>query len=74
LGSFSFRNGISEGITRPYGTRHTAITEAVKKAQQLEIGLDGVPEFSDHKHLSTLMIYRDWERNAQGQLASLIAT
>ena len=36
------------------------------------IGIDEVLEFSDHKHLSTLMIYRDRERNVQGQLAQLI--
>ena len=66
--------GAQVGVkTRPHGIRHTAITEAVKKAQQVGIGLDEVLEFSDHKHLSTLMIYRDRERNVQGKLAQMIA-
>jgi len=59
--------------TRPHGLRHTAITEAVKKSQELGIGIDEVMEFSDHRNLATLMIYRDRERNIQGSLSQLIA-
>jgi len=60
--------------TRPHGIRHTAITEAVKKAQAIGIGLDEVMDFSDHRNLSTLMIYRDRERDLQGRLSELIST
>ncbi|MDX2471877.1 MAG: tyrosine-type recombinase/integrase [SAR324 cluster bacterium] len=59
--------------TRPHGLRHTAITEAVKKANEMGIGIDEVLEFSNHKNLSTLMVYRDRERNVQGQLSKLIS-
>jgi len=59
--------------TRPHGIRHTAITEAVKVAHENGIGLDEVLQFSRHKDVKTLMIYRDRERNVQGQLAGLVA-
>jgi len=62
------------GITiRPHGIRHTAITEAVKKAQAHGINLEEVLDFSRHRDVKTLMVYRDRERNVQGQLAGLIA-
>jgi integrase/recombinase XerC len=59
--------------TRPHGIRHTAITEAVKKSQEVNIGLEEVVDFSDHKDVKTLLIYRDRERNVQGMLSKLIA-
>ena len=66
--------GESIGIkTRPHGLRHTAITEACKAAQKAGIGLEEVLDFSRHRNVQTLMVYRDRERNVQGQLASLIA-
>jgi integrase/recombinase XerC len=60
---------------RPHGLRHTAITEACKAAQANGIGLEEVLDFSRHsrKSLSILMVYRDRERNVQGQLASLVS-
>lgn len=58
--------------TRPHGIRHTAITEAVKKARVNGIGLEEVTQFSDHKDVQTLMIYNDKERNVQGVLSNLI--
>jgi integrase/recombinase XerC len=58
--------------TRPHGIRHTAITEAVKKAKENGIGLEEVVDFSDHKEIKTLLVYRDRERNVQGQLSKLI--
>jgi len=60
---------------RPHGLRHTAITEACKSAQANGIGLEEVLDFSRHsrKSLSILMVYRDRERNVQGQLAALVA-
>ena len=61
--------------TRPHGIRHTAITEACKVAAENGIGLEEVLDFSRHSRSSVaiLMVYRDRERNIQGQLASCIA-
>jgi integrase/recombinase XerC len=61
--------------TRPHGIRHTAITEACKAAAENGIGLEEVLDFSRHSRSSVaiLMVYRDRERNIQGQLASSIA-
>jgi integrase/recombinase XerC len=59
--------------TRPHGLRHTAITEAVKKSQGLGLGLEEVMDFSRHKSVEVLMVYRDRERNVQGQLANMVA-
>jgi integrase/recombinase XerC len=57
----------------PHGLRHTAITEACKAAQAAGIGLEEVLQFSRHKNVNVLMIYRDRERDVQGQLAALVA-
>ena len=66
--------GESVGVrTRPHGLRHTAITEACKAAQEAGIGLEEVLDFSRHKNVQVLMLYRDRERNVQGKLAALIA-
>lgn len=68
--------GESVGIkTRPHGLRHTAITEACKAAQEHGFGLEEVLDFSRHSRnsISVLLLYRDRERNAQGQIASLVA-
>jgi len=59
--------------TWPHGLRHLAITEACKAAQSNGFGLEEVLDFSRHKDVKTLMIYRDRERNVQGQLAALVA-
>lgn len=58
---------------RPHGLRHTAITEAVKQAQANGMGIEEVMDFSRHRSVSTLMIYRDRERNVQGSIASIVA-
>jgi len=62
--------------TRPHGVRHTAITEACKMAAENGIGLEEVLDFSRHsrKSIAVLLVYRDRERNLQGQLASMIAS
>lgn len=66
--------GATAGVTvRPHGLRHTSITEAVKAATAAGIGLDEVLQFSRHANLKTLMIYRDRERDVQGQLAELVS-
>ena len=70
------RLGQKSGLkVRPHGLRHTAITEACKAAQANGIGLEEVLDFSRHsrKSIAILMVYRDRERNVQGQLASLVA-
>jgi len=68
--------GLGEKIgvkTRPHGIRHSAVTEAVKKAQANGMDLEEVLDFSRHKDVRTLMIYRDRERNVQGKLSELVA-
>jgi integrase/recombinase XerC len=58
---------------RPHGLRHTAITEACKLAQAKGMGLEEVLDFSRHSDVKVLMVYRDRERDVQGQLAALVA-
>ena len=58
---------------RPHGLRHTAITEACKLAQAKGMGLEEGLDFSRHRDVKVLMVYRDRERNVQGQLATLVA-
>ena len=68
------RLGADVGITtRPHGIRHTAVTEAVKTAQAHGMGLEEVLSFSRHRNVTTLMVYRDRERDVQGQLAEMVA-
>lgn len=57
----------------PHGLRHTAITEACKAAQAAGMPLEEVLDFSRHNDLRVLMIYRDRERDVQGQIANLVA-
>ena len=57
----------------PHGLRHTAITSAVEAAQEHGVSLDEVRQFSRHKNINTLLVYRDRVRDVQGQLASLVA-
>ena len=58
---------------RPHGLRHSAITEAVRGAQQAGSGLEEVLQFSRHADIKTLLVYRDRERNVQGRLARMVA-
>jgi integrase/recombinase XerC len=78
VGLYNVVRGLGERVglkVRPHGLRHTAITEACKAAQVNGIGLEEVLDFSRHsrKSIAILMVYRDRERNVQGQLASLVA-
>ena len=57
----------------PHGLRHTAITSAVEAAQDNGVTLDEVRQFSRHKNINTLLVYRDRVRDVQGQLAALVA-
>lgn len=52
---------------------HTAITEAVRKCQGNGYPFELVLEFSRHKDVRTLMLYRDRDRDAQREIASLVA-
>lgn len=62
------------GVTaRPHGLRHTAITEAIKAGTAAGASLDEIRQFSGHKHIATLLLYRDAERNLQGQLAAAVS-
>ena len=66
--------GAKAGVkTRPHGIRHTSITAACVAAQNNGLGLEEVLDHSRHKSVSTLMIYRDRERNLQGTIATLVA-
>lgn len=68
--------GLGEQVgikTAPHGLRHTAITEAIKAAQANGIGLEEVLDFSRHRDVKVMMIYRDRERNVQGKLSALVA-
>jgi len=66
--------GQSVGIkVAPHGLRHTAITEACKAAHAAGIPLEEVMDFSRHRDVKILMIYRDRERDMQGQIATLVS-
>ncbi|MGQ0506936.1 MAG: tyrosine-type recombinase/integrase [Myxococcaceae bacterium] len=60
--------------TRPHGLRHLSITEACKVAQANGFGLEEVLDHSRHASVGTLLIYRDRERNVQGEIAGLISS
>jgi integrase/recombinase XerC len=67
--------GAAAGVpkARPHGLRHTGITQAVEAATEAGLSLDEVRQFSGHKHLATLLRYRDQVRDVQGQLAEAVA-
>lgn len=66
--------GQSAGIkVAPHGLRHTAITEACKAAHAAGIPLEEVMDFSRHRDVKILMIYRDRETDRQGQIAALVS-
>jgi integrase/recombinase XerC len=58
---------------RPHGLRHTAISEAVRKAQAVGMDVTKVLHFSRHKDLKTLQVYIDQVEDAQGKIAELVA-
>lgn len=57
----------------PHKLRHTAITEACKVACEAGMPIEEVLDFSRHKDLRTLLIYRDREENVQLQLSELVS-
>lgn len=66
--------GKSIGINiRPHSIRHTAITNAVEMTEKMGLTLDQAMDFSRHKRVETLMVYRDRIDNVQGRLADAVA-
>jgi integrase/recombinase XerC len=66
--------GLGQGVKMwPHGLRHSGITEAVKAAGPAGIDITEVLQFSRHRRLDTLMIYRDQVRDVQGTLAAAVA-
>ena len=66
--------GKSIGIRiKPHGIRHTAITNAVELTDEMGLTLDQAMDFSRHKRVETLMVYRDRIDNVQGKLADAVA-
>ena len=61
-------------ITRPHGLRHLSITEACKVAQANGFGLEEVLDHSRHASVTTLMIYRDREKDVQGEISKLVSS
>lgn len=57
----------------PHMLRHSAITEAVNKSVGMGLSLDQVRDFSRHRNINTLLIYRDKQTNTQPTLAAAVA-
>lgn len=57
----------------PHMLRHSAITAAVDKSVAMGLSLDQVRDFSRHKNINTLLIYRDRASSKQGSLADAVA-
>ncbi len=57
----------------PHKIRHTAITQAVKKAQEAGLDVTRVLHFSRHANLKTLQTYIDNHEDYQGRIADLVA-
>ena len=60
--------GAAAGVhVRPHGLRHTAITQAIDLAATNSMSLDLVRQFSRHRSLNTLLIYRDLHESKRTQ-------
>lgn len=76
IGLYELVRGLGEDVevkTRPHGIRHLSISEACKVAQNNGYALEEVMDHSRHKSVSTLMIYRDRERDTQGAISTLVS-
>jgi integrase/recombinase XerC len=62
-----------KGGCSPHALRHTAITTAIELAAGIGVEFTECRQFSGHRHVDTLLIYRDEVRNTQGQLADAVA-
>lgn len=58
---------------RPHGLRHTAITQAIDLAAAHGLSIDVVRQFSRHKNIATLLVYRDQHENAQPEFARWVS-
>ena len=58
-----------------HALRHTAITTAIEKGQQVGLGLDQIRAFSRHRTLATMLVYRDEQdrMTTQRHLTDVIA-
>ncbi len=66
--------GAAAGVhVRPHGIRHTAITQAIDIAARKGLSIDLVRQFSRHRSLGTLMIYRDMHENKQATIAAWVS-
>ena len=66
--------GAAAGVhVRPHGIRHTAITQAIDAAAKQGLSIDVVRQFSRHRNISTLLIYRDELENKQAAIAELVS-
>lgn len=63
----------NKGGCSPHALRHTAITTAIELAASIGVEFTECRQFSGHKQIDTLLIYRDQVRNTQGQLANAVA-
>lgn len=65
------------GVTpkSPHGYRHRSITEAIKRAQAVGLGLEDVMDHSRHSRgsIGALMAYLDRINNVQGKISKLVA-
>ena len=57
----------------PHMLRHTAINTAVELATQNNIPIDEVLQYSRHRNIQTLLIYRNTLKNMQGEIANLVS-
>lgn len=62
-----------KGGCSPHALRHTAITTAIEEAAGIGVEFTECRQFSGHKAIDTLLIYRDEVRNTQGRLAEAVA-
>ena len=62
-----------KGGCSPHALRHTAITTAIELAAGIGVEFTECRQFSGHRHVDTLLIYRDEVRNTQGRLAEAVA-
>ena len=66
--------GVMVGIKlHPHQLRHTAINAAVEAATANNIPIDEVLQYSRHKDIQTLLVYRDKQKNMQGEIATLVS-
>ena len=58
---------------RPHGLRHSSISRAVQVAQANGYGLEQVMDYSRHANVQTVLVYRDKEEDAGGEIAKLVS-